>query len=185
MADSGPMDTPPVILIVDDSEFTLRALTRMFRQEYVKVVAHDGSGSVARVLDGQVPSAAIIDWHLHNSNAAELISTLATTYPNCPTLVASGDARPETQTAAKRAGAWAWHSKTDGPTQLIETVDQALAEHRRRTTREGYPTLDEMTATAISGALVWSGGNLTAAAQNLGISRDRLRRLIQKLDLAA
>ena len=140
---------------------------------------------MAQALDGRSPAAAIIDWHLHTTNSAELIATLAAACPDCPSIVASGDVRPETQAAAKRAGAWAWHNKTDGPTQLLETVDQALAEHRRRTARDGYPTLDEITATAITGAMVWSGGNMTRAAENLGVSRDRLRRLIRRLGLAA
>lgn len=174
----------PLILIVEDTPLALKGLTRHLRGAGLRVLACDGRESVGAHLADVCPAAAIIDWHLHAGHAGHLIATLGETCPHMPVIVRTGDVRRETEIAARASGAWGWAPKTDCGL-LLETVSLAIEEHHRRVAGEGYPTLDQIHERAVRGALQWAGGNVSAAAKNLGITRGRLERLIRNSNPAA
>jgi len=174
----------PQVLVIDDSPTMVRGLSLQLRSAGFDAVGCDGVHvPVVEVLRRSYPQVAVLDWHLEGGTAEDLLGTLRTSHPNMPVIVHSGDGRAEVELRARTAGAWGHVLKGSG--QLLHQVELAVEEHARRVVRDSYPTMDQIQTTALRGALTWSGGNVSAAARNLGMTRGRMERMMKNLGLAA
>src|SRR5215204_1694813 len=81
------MKTAPRVLVVEDHEVTLDALTLLFEKEGFVV---DGAGTVAEASDhfnSEAPSVALIDIGLPDGNGIQLLDRLKAKHPKVPVIV--------------------------------------------------------------------------------------------------
>ena len=164
--------------MVEDDPAFMRATTRALRREPVRLLSHDGGGPVLAAIGEESPAVALVDWHLSGGDARGLVETMTLAHPDCVVLVYSGDTRIEERRLGLNAGAWMWVPKLEA-VSIASYVAQALVEHRRRSEDAGL-TLEQYQGRLVAARIQRFGGNVSAAARTLGISRHKASRIFLK-----
>ena len=120
------------ILLADDQErvrYALRALLR--QQPGWKVIGEAENAkdllALAEVLE---PDIILLDWNLPDMLGEKVLFSLCRIYKDIPVIVLSGQI--EVNNTAIEAGANAFFSKTDPPTQLVEMIQNVMKIEKRR-----------------------------------------------------
>lgn len=117
------------VLVVDDEEPLARSMARILRSRgFESDVAFSGA-EARRLLEAQDYAVALIDVRLPDESGYGLLETLRTTRPDTAVVMISGVDDPELGKAALEIGAFAYHVKPVGATQLYLIVVNNL---RRR-----------------------------------------------------
>lgn len=115
------------ILIVDDEASILQASSLMLQNEgFDNIITEQDSSKVMRLLASQPVAVAVVDLQMPTVSGRELLSQIATSYPDVVVIVQTG--LDETQSAVEcmRSGAFDYILKPVESTRLAATVSKAL-----------------------------------------------------------
>lgn len=118
------------ILIVDDNQPFLNLIHKLFsklKDRYLVVTCTDG-GEAIDILKRRPISLVLTDLQMPNVDGYALLEKMRRFFPDIPAIVATGFDKPKTREAVMRYGATAYFTKPLVIDDLIQTVDQILAE---------------------------------------------------------
>src|SRR5688572_30032297 len=105
------MQNAPRVLVVEDHEVTLVALTLLFEKEGFVV---DGATTVAAALsyfNAEVPSVALVDIGLPDGNGIQLLDRLKAIDPSVPVIVVTASDEKRFAEEANKRGAFCFIHK--------------------------------------------------------------------------
>jgi serine phosphatase RsbU (regulator of sigma subunit) len=130
------------VLVVDDDEPLARVMARILRSRGFECdVALTGSDA-RRLLEGKDYAVALLDVRLPDESGYGLLEELRATRPNTAVVMISGVDDPELGKAALEHGAFAYHVKPVGATQLYLLVVNNL--QRRSLEMDHRASLDRL-----------------------------------------
>ncbi|TMG62329.1 MAG: fused response regulator/phosphatase [Chloroflexi bacterium] len=132
------------VLVVDDDEPLARVMARTLRSRGFECdVALDGS-QARRLFEANDYAVALLDVRLPDESGYGLLEELRSTRPDTAVVMISGVDDPELGRAAIEHGAFAYHVKPVGATQLYLLVVNNV--HRRSLEKENRANLDRLEA---------------------------------------
>ncbi|MEO8549894.1 MAG: response regulator [Kofleriaceae bacterium] len=166
------------VLVVDDDETVLRGWQRLLRAEgKIARVASDRSGALACVDAGT--DLAIVELNLAGSERGiDVIRELKELVPGIYTVLISGAMSVAQAVSAMREGVDDCEIKPVSPQQLLRRIEQGEA---ARLGRGQVLTLDEVEWEHIARVMADCDGNVSHAAQALGLHRQSLQRKLRQL----
>ena len=180
----NPVEAPVVqgrkvkkVLLVDDYELFLKQWTREFAREEIPVVIatnkHDALVQVAR----EHPDVAVVDLFLSPPDTGiEVIRAIKAVDPTIFCVLASAHLSVAYTVLAIRAGADDVFLKPFTATTVLQRVESGVPSEPEQNT----PTLDQIEWEHISRVLMDHDGNISAAAEALGVFRQSLQRKIAR-----
>lgn len=166
----------PFVLVVEDDSLYRSALVRALGQAGYAVVAVGRLAEAALALDGRKPDLAVIDLHLEDGSGIDVVKAVKAKAPSCRIVVVSGYADVPITVEAMRAGAMDVRTK---PASTAEVIDALAALGEPPTTRLG--DLERQHTLRVLDAC---GGNVSAAARELGLHRRTLQRKLARFRLS-
>ena len=165
------------VILVDDHEMYLKYCSREFVRAGVSVAStHTLAGAVQIVREEQ-PDVAVVDLFLSPPESGlEVIRAIKDLDPNIFCILVSAHMSVSHALMGVRAGADDVFMKPFGARQVIARVERGAIDEPDPTT----PTLHEVEWEHISRVLHDHQGNISQAAESLGIFRQSLQRKIQK-----
>jgi DNA-binding NarL/FixJ family response regulator len=144
-------------VVIDDHEMVLQSLVLLLgADDTIDVVGTATTGKrgieVCREL---LPDVLVVDFHLADMNAPEVIGRIRSFDPHVKVVTISGSDRPSAWYAAMRAGSVAWVRKTQSIQDLRDAIVRAASDESRvKSDLELLPCLDELLST-INRTLPW------------------------------
>src|SRR5438552_4872087 len=130
------------VLVVDDDEPLARVMARTLRSRGFECdVALDGS-QARRLFEANDYAVALLDVRLPDESGYGLLEELRSTRPDTAVVMISGVDDPELGRAAIEHGAFAYHVKPVGATQLYLLVVNNV--HRRSLEKENRANVDRL-----------------------------------------
>ncbi len=173
------MNTPQFqrILVVDDDAIYRERLARSFRENgYETATAEDADGGVRTAREFS-PQAAVLDLRMPG-DGLECLKRLIDEHPGIRAVILTGYGSIATAIEAVRAGAIDYLTKPADADQILAV----LSGQRHAPADESYqaPSLDRLEWEHIQRVLHDHGGNISRAAEALGLHRRSLQRKLQK-----
>ena len=115
--------------MVDDSHRLTRAWqTLLARHPDLRLLAalHSPEG-VIELVEAEKPDIVLLDLHLGELDAFDLLAQLARFAPITRTVIYSGACNPDLVDQALEHGAWGFTSKLEDPDQVITTIRRVAA----------------------------------------------------------
>ncbi|MFH7327058.1 response regulator transcription factor [Desulfurivibrio sp. C05AmB] len=169
------------ILLVDDEEAFRQRLAKAFVRRGFTVFEAGGCDTALAIIHGEKPAMAVIDLKMPDKSGLELVAAAAR-LPDAPAMVVlTGYGSIATATEAIRLGALSYLPKP-------ANVNDILQAFSRQPGLDLAPSEEEFTAPSLARA-EWEhinrvlndcGGNISKAAQRLGLYRRTLQRKLQK-----
>jgi len=133
----------PCILLVDDDENIVYALTCLLESKGCRVVSALTPASALNAVQNVEPAAAVIDIILPGMNGLKLAAQVKTRWPNCEVVIITGQSSVETIVESIHQGAFDYLSKPFGSieevwsavAQALDRRQESLASSYRMTTR--------------------------------------------------
>jgi two-component system response regulator RegA len=173
--------------IVDDEPMWRRLLGRVFESKGHKIVEIGRVRDVASKLGGL--DALCIDVTVDNAHGLDVVDQVHRERPEIAILVVTGDTRVDSVVRSMRAGVVDYVTKPAEQKRLTEAAERVVAAATCQAAMLGLkelPTLDELEKRAINCALTLTNGQVSQAAQMLGIGRATLyRKLAEKSAVTA
>lgn len=121
------------ILIVDDDERMLRALTKTLSAEGAVITHTQSAGDAIEILSrrGESMDLVISDLRMPLVNGAALLGFIRMVCPNLPVIMLTAFGSLETRIECLRQGAAAFLEKNLSTAQLLAEVEQVLATWKR------------------------------------------------------
>lgn len=127
-APEDPEKHQPTVLIIEDDEETLQAMTVILTQEGYLVLtaptARDALGTLRRPLSAI--DVVVLDVNLPDVNGIALCTHLRELYPRLPVIVCSGEAEPGEVARLLELGARRYFQKPITAEELLSSVEAAL-----------------------------------------------------------
>jgi CheY-like chemotaxis protein len=130
---SGPTTRAPRILLVDDDPLILRAMQRLLRRDrsgWKVECAESGAGALA-LLRGRSFDVVVTDLHMPKVGGVEVLRRLKTEHPEVIRVIHSSHVEPLGRELLEEL-THAVITKPCRPDELLQVLDWALDEHRRR-----------------------------------------------------
>jgi response regulator RpfG family c-di-GMP phosphodiesterase len=122
----------PRVLLVDDEPRVLEALTVVLGQRWVVETAGDGAGALSRLREGRPYSVVISDMRMPRMSGSELLARTRAEFPETVRVMLTGEGDLSAAILAiNHGGVFRFLVKPCPPDVLRETLDDAVAEHRR------------------------------------------------------
>lgn len=169
------------ILLVDDEEdFRLR-LQKAFIRRGFTVFGAEGFDAALAVMIAERPGMAVIDLRMPGRSGLELVTAAGRIHPGMAIVVLTGYGSIATATEAIRMGAVAYLPKPADADEILRAFNREPG-HPRETPEEVFPapSLARAEWEHINRVLADCGGNISRAAQCLGLHRRTLQRKLQK-----
>ncbi len=126
-------DQRTILIADDDAPFTSALSTRLSKQGYKVVVAHDGYMALDAALKNK-PDLLILDINMPAGNGFSVLERLRNREDNAvsqtPLIIISGENTPNLRATAHRYGAFTFLGKPFESALLVKSVRQALGEER-------------------------------------------------------
>ena len=171
--------TPESLLLLEDDALLAEQTHRAFTRHGI-AVHHAADLQQAHALLATLASldAAVLDQNLGNDNGLDLIQPLLSRFPDCRVLVLTGYGSIPAAVAATRRGS---HNYLTKPANAGEILD-ALGRDPDDTDDlpEAPPSLQRLEWEHIQRVLDANDGNISRAAEALGIHRRTLQRRLKK-----
>jgi two-component system, response regulator RegA len=170
---------PPVrrVLLVDDHEMYLKYCSRDFVRAGVAVSSTQTLTNALQIVRDERPDVAIVDLFLTPpENGLEVIRAIKELDPSIFCILVSAHMSVSHALMGVRAGADDVYIKPVAARQVIARVERGTVDEPRALT----PTLHQVEWEHISRVLHDHEGNISHAAESLGIFRQSLQRKIQK-----
>lgn len=164
------------VLLVEDDTVYREALARALGRVGYAVRACAGVVEAEEALDDGL-DYAIVDLKLADGSGIDVVHALAEVAPACRTLLLTGHGTVPATVEAMRAGAVDVLCKPLSTHEIVEAM--------RRAPSPTVPppksqTLDALERAHVERVLAETGGNVTHAAQRLGLDRRTLQRKLQR-----
>ena len=134
-------NAPQRVLVVDDEEPLARVMARTLKSRGFECDVALSGAEARKLVEGKEYAIALLDVRLPDESGYELLEELRSIRPDTAVVMISGVDDPELGTAALEHGAYAYHVKPVGATQLYLLVVNNLRrrslemEHRASVTR--------------------------------------------------
>ena len=165
------------ILLVEDFPPLLRRWTRELQHAGKRVLAATTGDSAVDMIRETKPDMAIIDLFLAAENGVNVIKKLREVDTNFYAILVSAHMSVAYAIAAMRAGADDVFFKPGSLKHVVDCVEKGVA---LEPDPDNGPTLDQLEWEHISRVLLDCEGNITHAAERLGIYRQTLQRKLRK-----
>lgn len=118
------------ILIVDDDQTTVLALSAVLRKNGYETVAAMDASMAPTVARREMPDLIIVDMGLPGGNGLQLLGTFKTLMPLActPVIMLTASGSPQLEQNALTAGAEAFFQKPPAPDAFLAAVKRALGE---------------------------------------------------------
>ncbi|MDE5650492.1 MAG: DNA-binding response regulator [Duncaniella sp.] len=186
------MDAPDLgtLLVVDDNRSVLMAVKLLAEMKFGKVVTSTSPSRIPGLLRDERPSCVLLDMNfdskVNNGNEGLYwLSEIKRLAPETPVVLFTAYAEVSLAVEGLKSGATDFVTKPWDNARLLYTLVKAVdtAPVTARQSESGPLTLDEMEKRMIEEALADNGGILSAAATQLGISRQTLYNKMKKFSI--
>jgi two-component system response regulator RegA len=189
MTDAHDTATPaPSILLVDDDERLRSRMARAFEERGYEAQQADGYERAIEIAEHESAEYAVVDLRMPGTSGLEVVRELHRIDPATKIVVLTGYGSIATALEAVRLGATHYLTKPANVDEVIAAFDRGGAQ----TAVEAPPTGSEAPETPSLARVEWEhiqrvltdcGGNITKAAEKLGIHRRSLQRKLSKFPM--
>jgi two-component system, response regulator RegA len=166
------------VLLVEDFAPLLRRWVRELQQAGKRVLAASDGDAALQLMDHEHPDIAIVDLFLTSENGVNVIRRVREKDDALYVILVSAHLSVAYAIAAMRAGADDVIFKPGSIKHVIDCIEKGI-DHEPDEDGSG-PTLDQLEWEHISRVLLDCEGNITHAAERLGIYRQTLQRKLRK-----
>ena len=168
------------VLLVEDDEMLAEQTARALGRRVASVdIAHDANTALARINHLTQLDAAILDQNLGQDNGLDLISPIRERFPHCKVLLLTGYGSIAAAVAATHRGAHNYLTKPASASDILEALDADPAS-LGTSLPATPPSLQRLEWEHIQRTLDAHDGNISRAAEALGIHRRTLQRRLKK-----
>ncbi|HEY5951528.1 MAG TPA: response regulator [Kofleriaceae bacterium] len=165
------------ILLVDDVELVVKVWARQCRREGKVPFCATNRRDALEIAKREKPDMAVVDLVMPGDSGIAVVRDLKKLAPKCFVILVSGAMAVDNAMHGIAAGADDCFDKDVSIHQLVARVERGV-----RPGGASRPlTLEEVEWQYIVRALTDHGGNITHAAQTLGLMRQTLQRKIRRL----
>tara|TARA_A100001391_G_scaffold174259_1_gene136620 strand:- start:13686 stop:14252 length:567 start_codon:yes stop_codon:yes gene_type:complete len=177
--ESAHVTVPASLLLLEDDEL-LASQTRRALARHGCQVHWAADLAAARALLDTLPAleAAVLDQNLGADNGLDLIVPLLARFPECRVIVLTGYGSIAAAVAATRRGARNYLTKPASAGDILDALERDPGEPGALP--EAPPSLQRLEWEHIQRVLDAHQGNISRAAQALGIHRRTLQRRLKK-----
>ncbi len=189
MTDAQDRSSPkPSILLVDDDERLRSRMARAFEERGYEAQQADGYDAAVQVAELESAEYAVVDLRMPGKSGLELVRELHRIDPATRIVVLTGYGSIATALEAVRLGATHYLTKPADVDEVIASFERGDAP----ADAEAAPTQSEAPETPSLARVEWEhiqrvltdcGGNITKAAERLGIHRRSLQRKLSKFPM--
>ena len=175
-----PADGPSILLVDDDDRFRSR-MAKAFEERGYEVQQAESYDAAVAIATEESPEFSVVDLRMPGKSGLELVRELHRIDPSTRIIVLTGYGSIATALEAVRLGATHYLTKPADVEELIAAFERAEyhGKTRERVTAE-TPSLARVEWEHIQRVLTDCGGNITKAAEKLGIHRRSLQRKLWK-----
>lgn len=169
-------------LLVDDDATLRERLGRALRERGYQVATAGGAFAAYELASATPPDAVILDLKMPDISGIEALRELLQIAPKARVLMVTGYGSIATALEAVRIGAWDYITKPVDADQIIAALlrDPQAAEPKAAPVEQEPHSLEWMEWEHIQRVLTECDGNISKAAQVLGLHRRSLQRKLQK-----
>lgn len=168
------------LLLVEDDELLAEQTARALGRRVANIdVAHDASSALKHINSLSQLDAAILDQNLGQDNGLDLIAPIRERFPRCKVLLLTGYGSIAAAVAATHRGAHNYLTKPASATDILDAL-QADPASLGTALPETPPSLQRLEWEHIQRTLDAHDGNISRAADALGIHRRTLQRRLKK-----
>ncbi len=168
------------ILLVDDDTVYRDRLARAFLDRGYAVGAAWDCPSACEEAARLRPQAAVLDLRLPTCSGIDLLRQLRADHPQVRVLMLTGYGSIANALEAVRLGAWDYLTKPADADQILAALTTAPAERGTAEHDFNPPSLDRIEWEHIQRVMADHHGNISRAAEALGLHRRTLQRKLQK-----
>lgn len=118
------------ILVVDDSAYARKQISRILRKEGNEILEAEGGEQALEIYQKEKPAMVTVDLIMPGMDGVELIRRLKGIDPGAKIIVISSDIQELTRQEVMTAGASAFLAKMERPGVILNTIDTLRAEDR-------------------------------------------------------
>jgi two-component system response regulator RegA len=187
MTEAHDSATPkPSILLVDDDERLRSRMARAFEERGYEAQQAEGYDDAIAIAEHESTEYAVVDLRMPGKSGLEVVRELHRIDPATKLVVLTGYGSIATALEAVRLGATHYLTKPADVDEVIASFDRADAA-AEAPVAEGEtpqtPSLARVEWEHIQRVLTDCGGNITKAAEKLGIHRRSLQRKLSKFPM--
>lgn len=181
------------LLVVDDNRSVLAAVKLLAEMKFDRVVTTTSPSRIPALLREETPDCILLDMNFNSpvTNGNEglyWLSEIRRLSPSTPVVLFTAYADVPLAVQGLKEGAIDFVSKPWDNARLLQTLIHAVRSIPTATPAPQLnsgtpPTLEEIERRMIAEAIADNGGNLTAAATQLGITRQTLYNKIKRHNL--
>lgn len=183
------------ILLVDDEKTFRQRLRKAFERRGLKVFGADGFDNAVAIIHGERPAMAVIDLRMPGKSGLELVAAARRIHPELAMVVLTGYGSIATATEAIRQGAVAYLPKPADADEILQAFQHQPGQEAAAISGGDHPAAEAATGADhdfpapslaraewehINRVLTDCHGNISQAAQRLGLHRRTLQRKLQK-----
>jgi two-component system, response regulator RegA len=169
----------PTILVADDDEVFRTRLRRALERRGFEVLEAPSGAAALALARSESPELAIVDLRMPGLSGLDVVSGLKLIDPSTNVIVLTGYGSIATALEAVRLGATHYLTKPADVAEILEAFTRTK-DARPDTPPTDVPSLARAEWEHINRVLADCGGNITQAAQLLGLHRRSLQRKLAK-----
>lgn len=179
MNDPSAEQVPSILLVDDDDRFRSR-MARAFEERGYEVHQANGYDAALAVATKESTELATVDLRMPGRSGLEVVRDLHRIDPSTRIVVLTGYGSIATALEAVRLGATHYLTKPADVDAVLAAFDRAEAPPPGEVSTAETPSLARVEWEHIQRVLTDCGGNITKAAERLGIHRRSLQRKLAK-----
>jgi two-component system response regulator RegA len=189
MTDATDDNAPkPSILLVDDDERFRSRMTRAFEERGYEAQQAEGHDDAITIAERESTEYAVVDLRMPGKSGLEVVRALHRIDPATKIVVLTGYGSIATALEAMRLGATHYLTKPADVDEVIASFDRGGAQRTQtapsaESETPQTPSLARVEWEHIQRVLTDCGGNITKAAEKLGIHRRSLQRKLSKFPM--
>jgi two-component system response regulator RegA len=169
--------TPRKLLVVDDDDLYRESLTRAFSRRHIETIGASTLDAALKVLPQLSPDSAIVDLRLGQESGLDVVRHLLDIQPTLKVVVLTAYGTITTALEAIKLGAVNYLTKPVDIDRIMAAFNGAAPSPKMLA---AIPSADQVEWDYINRTVQDHDGNVTRAAQALGLHRRSLQRKLQK-----
>jgi DNA-binding NtrC family response regulator len=130
------------ILVIEDEPHVRHVLRAMIEEAGHEVLEADGVRAGLKLLKAECPDVALVDHHLADGTASDILRALPGIAPSVSVVVLTGDGSIDLAVSTIRSGAHNFVVKPPEPRKLVHVLESAAASHAARGAAAGVDPFD-------------------------------------------